>query len=151
HQGAWRGRARQMVRGGPVLARIWHGSTAVCVSRGRKRPPGWLLPLGRRPARGQKFGLMATALPFPAQPDDRPGRLLDSTKLQSRLSKRLRVLFPAVFPAFGFLMTFRVRPLALLIVCAALFTPHSALAEANAAEISAAKHAFESALVAEAE
>ncbi|MEI9951554.1 MAG: hypothetical protein WDO74_21895 [Pseudomonadota bacterium] len=48
-------------------------------------------------------------------------------------------------------MIFRTRSLASLIACAALFVPHSARAEANAAEISAAKHAFESALAAEAE
>ncbi|HKO53896.1 MAG TPA: hypothetical protein VJV79_39585 [Polyangiaceae bacterium] len=48
-------------------------------------------------------------------------------------------------------MIFRARSLALLIACAALFTPHSAQAEASAAEISAAKQAFESALAAEAE
>ncbi|MEI9936333.1 MAG: hypothetical protein WDO69_03830 [Pseudomonadota bacterium] len=48
-------------------------------------------------------------------------------------------------------MIFRTRSLASLIACAALFAPHSALAEASASEISAAKHAFESALDAEAE
>ncbi len=48
-------------------------------------------------------------------------------------------------------MTFRTRSLASLIACEALLTPHAARAEASAAEISAAKHAFESALAAEAE
>jgi len=48
-------------------------------------------------------------------------------------------------------MTSRTRSLASLIACAALFAPHSARAEATAVEISAAKHAFESALIAEEE
>lgn len=48
-------------------------------------------------------------------------------------------------------MTFRTRLLASLIACATFVSPHRARAEATAAEISAAKHAFESALAAEAE
>jgi hypothetical protein len=48
-------------------------------------------------------------------------------------------------------MTFRTRLLASLVASAALFAPHSVRAEANAEDISAAKHAFESALEAEAE
>lgn len=48
-------------------------------------------------------------------------------------------------------MTFRTRSLASLIACAALLAPQPARAEASSAEISAAKHAFESALAAEAE
>jgi len=48
-------------------------------------------------------------------------------------------------------MIFRTRSLASLIACAALLAPHPARAEASAAEISAAKQAFESALAAQAE
>jgi len=48
-------------------------------------------------------------------------------------------------------MTFRTRSLASLIAWAALSAPHPAKAEASAAELSAAKHAFESALDAQAE
>jgi hypothetical protein len=50
-----------------------------------------------------------------------------------------------------FPMTFRTRSLVSLIACAALLVPSSAQAEPSPAEISAAKHAFESALDAEAE
>lgn len=48
-------------------------------------------------------------------------------------------------------MTFRTPSLAILIACAALLVPRSAHSEPNSAEISNAKHAFESALAAEAE
>jgi hypothetical protein len=48
-------------------------------------------------------------------------------------------------------MKFRTGSLAALIACAALFTSYSARAEPNAAELSAAKQAFESALDAQAE
>jgi len=48
-------------------------------------------------------------------------------------------------------MIFRTRLLAPLIACAAFFASHPARAEATAAEISEAKHAFDSALAAEAQ
>ena len=86
----------------------------------------------------------------PAQPERSRSRLLDSVKLHSGLS-RPGLPFLARVPPFEFRMTFCTRTLASLIACAGLFAAQGAQAEANAAEISAAKQAFESALAAEAE
>ena len=48
-------------------------------------------------------------------------------------------------------MSFRRPSMALLLACAALFAPHRASADPSPAELSAARHAFESALTAERE
>ena len=93
---------------------------------------------------------MSRASGILAQPEHSLGRLLDSAKLQGGLSRSGRRSWKLA-PPLGFYMTLRTRLLASLIACAALVAPHSAQAEATAAEISAAKNAFESALVAEGE
>jgi len=55
------------------------------------------------------------------------------------------------FAFFEFVMTFRTPSLATWFACAALLLPRVARSEPSSAEISEAKHAFESALAAEAE
>jgi len=101
-----------------------------------------------RAAGGQKFGPIGTKRAILAQPEHEPGRLLDRAKITTPTIP-LGVAVPPWAPPLGFLMMFRTRLLASLIACATFFAPGPAQAEPTAAEISAAKQAFESALAAE--